>query len=82
MLGVRVQIQFNPIKITKSIQSKLKTDQNHKSLDWIGLSFSQTAWIGSDFGFNFQNQSKPNNIIQYKFFIVNFLLFTYNDFNL
>ena len=48
-----VQIQFNPIKTAKPIQSKSKIDQNRKTLDWIGSYFLQTAWIGSDFGFNF-----------------------------
>ena len=48
-----VQIQSNPIKTAKLIQSKPKTDQNRKSLDWIGSYFVQTTWIGLDFGFNF-----------------------------
>ena len=57
-----VQIQSNPIKTAKSIQSKSKIDQNRKSLDWIGFYFSQTAWIGSDFWFKFQNRSNPIRI--------------------
>ena len=51
-----VQIQSNTIKTAKLIQTKSKTDQNRKNLDWIGSYILQIAWIGSHFRLNFQNQ--------------------------
>ena len=51
-----VQIQSNTIKTAKLIQTKSKTDQNRKNLDWIGSYILQIAWIGSNFRLNFQNQ--------------------------
>ena len=49
-------IQSKPLNQSNSNWKPIKTA---KSLDWFGSYFSQTAWIGSDFGLNFQNRSNP-----------------------
>ena len=72
---LKPQNQFNPnqklIKITKV---------------WIGLDlvFHKPNGLDQIWDLIFKTdptQSKPNNIIQYNFFINKFIIFTYNDFN-
>ena len=76
LIQLKSQNQFNPnqklIKITKV---------------WIGLDlvFHKLNELDRIWDLIFKidpTQSKPNNIIQYNFFINKFIIFTYNDFNL
>ena len=61
-----VQIQSKSIKTAKPIQSKPKTDQNSKSLDWFGFYFHKPLGLDriSELIFKTDSiRSKPNNII-------------------
>ena len=55
MAVVRV-FKSNPTQLKLlDLFKKLKIDQNHKNLNYIGSYFLITVWIGSNFGFDFKN---------------------------